>query len=86
MGKRYVQAGDVVEVVGKGTDAGRYMGITGRKIRVEVHAYPHKHHDKLYPVVLSDHHPLTSPSMLEVGFYLDEGGWWYDPDRQATRD
>lgn len=86
MDKRYVKAGDVVEVVGKGTEAGLYMGITGRKIQVQVCAYLHNHHDKLYPVVLSDHRPLTSPSMLEVGFYLDEGGWWYDADRQeATR-
>ncbi|MBB2749245.1 UNVERIFIED_ORG: hypothetical protein FHR35_009158 [Microbispora rosea subsp. rosea] len=80
--KRYVKAGDVVTVTGKGTEAGAYMGITGRQIEVEVRAYEYPHHDGVYPVILSEHHPLTSPSMGEVAFYLDDGGWffWADTD------
>ncbi|MEU7855135.1 hypothetical protein [Nonomuraea sp. NPDC049141] len=75
--KVYVHGGDTVIVRGKGTEAGLTEGFAGYRLTVEIRD---RGNGDLSPAI---HHPadpgypITRYSMLEVGFYHDDCGWFY---------
>ncbi|WP_433237660.1 hypothetical protein ACQPYK_29345 [Streptosporangium sp. CA-135522] len=80
MTQHYVQAGDVVDVLGQSTEAGLSIGFAGRHLVVEVRAY---NDGRLYPTTHRKHSPdspLTGCSMTEVALYSDGDRWFYIED------
>ncbi len=78
MSRVYVDAGDVVTVVGKSTEAGLTMHFSGRRLVVEIR----ERNGELYPAIRRKYGapPRDDLSMAAVAFYPDGQGRWFYVD------